>query len=66
VTQSTPTNNPGPYQHSPLDRLTPTQRKKRKKPKLNNKKNTKKRHIAKRAGHPECQRGGEGKFLMEL
>jgi hypothetical protein len=29
--QTTPTNNPGPDQHSPLERLTPTQEKKEKK-----------------------------------
>jgi hypothetical protein len=62
------TNNPGPDQHSPLDRPTPTQGKKWEK-KLNNnqpaEKEKKKRHVAKRAGHPELRRLGEGQSLME-
>jgi hypothetical protein len=37
VARGTPTDNPGPDQHSPLDRLTPTQEKKREKNELNNK-----------------------------
>jgi hypothetical protein len=52
---------PGTNQHSPLDRLTSAQGKKEKKNKLNNKQAAeKKRHIAKRVGHPELQRVGEG------
>jgi hypothetical protein len=55
---------PGTNQHSPLDRLTPTQGKRKKN--LNNKHigGKKKRHIAKRAGHPELQRVGEGHSPM--
>jgi hypothetical protein len=41
----------------------PPRKKKRKKL---NKQQQQKRHVAKRAGHPECQRGGEGKSFMEL
>jgi hypothetical protein len=37
VAHGIPTDNIGPDQHSPLDRLTPTQEKKREKHKLNNK-----------------------------
>jgi hypothetical protein len=56
VACSTPTNNPGPDQHNPLDRLTPTQEKN----KLNNKQaSKKKRYIAKRVGHHELCRVGE-------
>jgi hypothetical protein len=48
----TPTNNPGPDQHSPLDRLTLTQGKKRKKPNwIINNNNNKKTH-SKEGGAP--------------
>jgi hypothetical protein len=51
VACGTPTENLGPDQHSPLDRLTLTQGKKRKN-KLNNKQaaEKKKRHVAKKVG----------------
>jgi hypothetical protein len=65
VVHGTPTDNPGPDQHSPLDRPTPTQGKKRKK-KLNNKQQQQKRHVAKRVKNPEYQRGVEGQSLSEL
>jgi hypothetical protein len=52
----------GTNQHSPLDRLTPAQGKKKKKTqKLNNKQTAekKKRHITKKAGCPELRKVGE-------
>jgi hypothetical protein len=53
---STPTKKPGPDQHSPLDRPTSTQRKKRNW--VISKKNNK--DMGKRVGCTECQRLGEG------
>jgi hypothetical protein len=54
-------------QHSPLDRLTPTQGKKRKKTNLDNKQVAeKKTHLAKRVGCPELWRVGEEPSPLEL
>jgi hypothetical protein len=52
---------PGTNQHSPLDRLTPAQGKKKKK--LNKQAAEKKRHLTTRAGHPELWREGEENSL---
>jgi hypothetical protein len=65
VAHGTPTDNPGPDQHSPLDRPTPNHEKKRLKNRIINN-NNKKKHVSRRAGHPECQRGEEGQSLTEL
>jgi hypothetical protein len=70
VVCGTPTDNSRPDQHSPLDRLTLTQREeKREKNKLDNKQaaeKKKKRQVAKRTERPEPQSVGEGKSLLEL
>jgi hypothetical protein len=61
VAHGIPTDNSGPDQLSPLDRLTPHPGKKEK---LNNKQQQK-RHVAKKAECPSTKEGG-GEILTEL